>query len=177
MPAVSSPSRVRLFVTPWTACQASLSFTISQSLLKLMSIESMMPFNHLALYCLLLLLPLILPSIRVFSNESMLLIRWPKNWRFSINLSNEYSGLIFLRIDWFDLFAFQGTLKCHLQHYSSKVSILQCSAFFMVQLSYPYMIIGKTITLTIWIFVSKVMSLLFNMLSLSYLFFQRATVF
>ena len=132
-----SLSRVWLFVTPWiAACQASLSFTISQSLLKLMSIESVMPSNHLILCCPLLLLPSIFPSIRVFSNDlgSALCIRWPKYWSFSFSISssNEYSRLISFRIDWFDLLAVQGTLKSLLQHHSSKASILQCSAFFMV---------------------------------------------
>ena len=143
-------SHVRLFTTPWTAAgQASLSFTISQSLLKLMSIELMMPFNHLIL-CRPLLLPLsIFPSIRVFSNESALHIRWPKYWNFSFNInpSSEYSGLISFRMDWFDLLAVQGTLKSLLQHHSSKASVLYHSAFIMVQLSYPYMTTGKTIAL------------------------------
>ena len=140
-------SRVQLFVTPWIAAhQASLSSTISWSLLKLMSIESVMPSNHLIL-CRPLLLPSIFPSIRVFSNESVLHIRWPKNWSFSFSISpsNEYSGLISLRIDWLDLLAVQGTLKSLLQHHSSKASILCCSAFFMVQLSHLYMTTGKTI--------------------------------
>ena len=141
-------SRVWRFATPWTvACQASLSFTISQSLFKLMSTELVMPSNHLILSHLLLFLASIFPSIRVFSNESVLRIRWPKYWSFSysINYSNEYLGLISFRVDWFDLFAVQGTLKNFLQHYSSKVSILQCSAFSMVQLSHPYMTTGKAI--------------------------------
>ena len=144
-------SRVRLFATPWTAArQASLSFTISQSLLRLMSIESVMPSNHLILCCPLLLLPSIFPSIRFFSNESVLRIRWPKYWSFSfsINPSNGYSGLIAFRIDWFDLLAVQWTLKSLLQQHSSKASILRCSAFFTVQLSHPYMTTGKTIALT-----------------------------
>ena len=135
---VQSSSCVQLFATSWTeARQASLSFTISQSLLKLMSIESMMPSNHLILCCPLLLLPSIYPSIRVFSNESFLCIRWPKYWSFSfsINPSNEYSGLISFRMDWLDLLAVQGTFKSLLQHHSSKASILQRSAFFIVQLS------------------------------------------
>ena len=145
---VHSLSCVQLFATPWTAaCQASLSFTISWSLLRLMSIESVMPSNHLILCHPLLLLPSIFPSIRVFSNESVC-IRWTKYWSFSTSLSNEYLGLISFRIDWFDLLALQGTLRSLLQHYSSKVSILQNSAFFVVQLSYPYMTIGKTIALT-----------------------------
>ena len=140
-------SRVRLFVTPWTAAhQASLSITNCQSLLKLMSIESVMPFNHLILGCPLLLLPLIFPSIRVFSNESALHIRWPKYWSFSFKISpsNEYSGLISFRMGWLDLLAVQGTLKNLPQHHSSKASILQCSAFFIVQLSHPYTTTGKT---------------------------------
>ena len=131
-------------MTPWTAShQASLSFTISRSLLKLMSIESAMPSNHLIL-CRSLLLPSVFPSIRVFSNESALCIRWPKySFSFSISPSNEYSGLIFFRIDWLDLLAIQGTLKNLLQHHSSKATVLQCSDFFMVQLSHPYMTTGK----------------------------------
>ena len=140
-----------LFVTPWTtAHQASLSFTISWSLLKLMSIESVMPPNHLILCHPLLLLPSIFPNIRVFSSESALHIRWPKYWSFSFSISpsNEYSGLISFRMDWLDLFAIQGTLKSLLQHHSSKASILRCSAFFIVQLSHPYMTTGKTIALT-----------------------------
>ena len=160
--------RVRLIVTPWTAAhQASLSITNSQSLLKLMPIESMMPSNHLILCRPLLLLLSIFPSIRVFSSESVLHIRWPKYWvfSFSISPSNEYSRLISLRIDWFDLLAAQRTLKSLFPHHSSKASILQCSAFFIVQLSHPYMTTGKTIALTRWTFVGKVMSLLFNMLS------------
>ena len=154
-------------MTPWTtAHQASLSFTNSQSLLKLMSIKSVMPSNHLILCCPLLFSPSIFPSIRVFSNEPVPHIRWPKYWSFSFSISpsNEYSGLISFRIDWFDL-AVQGTLKSLLQHHSSKASILLHSAFFLVQLSHPYMTTGKTIALTRWTFVSKVMSLLFNMLS------------
>ena len=144
-----------------------LSITNPQSLLKFMSIESVMPSNHLILCCPLFLLPSIFPSIRVSSNESVLRIRWPKYWSFSFKISpsNEYSGLISFRMDWFDLLAFQGTLKSLLQHQSSKVSILQCSAFFIVQLSHPYMTTGKTIALTRWTFVDIVMSLLFNMLS------------
>ena len=151
-------------MTPWTAAyQASLFFTISQSLLKLMSFELVMPSNHLILCCPLLLLPSIFPNIRIFSDELVLHIRWPKYWSFRISPSNDYSGLISFRTDWFDL-AVQGTLKSILQHHSSKASILQCSAFFMVQLSHLYMTTGKTIALTSD-FVSKVMSLLFNMLS------------
>ena len=146
--------------------QASLSITKSRSLLKFMFIELVMPSNHFILCHPLLLLPPIFPSIRVFSKESVLHIRWPKYWSssFSISPSNEYSGLISFRIDWFDLFAVQGTLKS-LQHHSSKALILQCSAFFMVQLSHSYMTIGKTIALTRRTFVGKVTSLLFNMLS------------
>ena len=153
--------------TPWTAArQASLSITNSQSLLKLTSIKSVMPSNHLILCRPLLLLPPISPSIRVFSNESTLCMRWPKYWSFSfsISLSSEYSGLISFRIGWLDLLAVQGTLKSLLQHHSSKASVLLHSAFFMVQLSHPYITTGKTITLTKWTFVGKVMSLLFNML-------------
>ena len=136
----------QLFTTPWTAtCQASLSITNSQSLLKLKSIDSVMSSNHLILCPPLFLPPSILSSIRVFSNESVLHIRWPKYWSFSFNISpsNEYSGLISLRIDWFDLLAVQGTLKSLLQHYSSKASILWCSVFFTIQLSHPYMTTGK----------------------------------
>ena len=143
---VQSLSCVQLFATPWTAaCQASLSITKSQNLLKLMSTETVMPPNHLILCHPLLLLPSIFPSIRVFSNESVLPIRWPKYWSFSfsINPSNEYSGLISFRMDWLDLLAVQGTLKSLLQHHSSKASILQCSAFFIVQLSHPHMTTGK----------------------------------
>ena len=137
-------SQVRLFVTPWTAArQASLSITNSQSLLKLMPIELMMPSKHLILCCPLFQLPSILPSIRVFSSESVLHIRWPKYWSFSINPSNEYSGLISFRMDWLDLLAVQGTLKSLLQHHSSKASILWCSAFFTVQFSHLYMTTGK----------------------------------
>ena len=161
-------NRVRLFVTPWTAAhQASLSITNSQSLLKLMSIELVVPSNYLILCRPLLLLPSIFPSIKVFPNESALHIKWPKYWSFSFSISpsNEYSGLISFRIGWFDLLALQETLKSLLQHHSSKVSVLLCSAFFVVQLSHPYMITGKTTALTRWTFVGKVMSLLFNMLS------------
>ena len=158
-------SRVQLLATPWTvARQASLSITNSRSLLKLTSIESDMPSNHFILCYPFLLLPSIFPSIRVFSIELALHIRWPKYWSFifSISPSNEYSRLIFFRIDWFDLLAVQGTLKSLLQHHSSKASILWHSAFFMVQLSYPYMTTGRTIGLTMWAFVGEVMSLLFN---------------
>ena len=157
--SVQSLSRVRFIATPWTAaCQASLSITSSQSLPKLMPIESVMPSNHLILCHPLLLLPSIFPSIRVFSNESALRIRWPKYSSFSISPSNEYSGLIFFRRDWLDLFAVQGTLKSLLQHRSSKASILRCSAFFTVQLSHPYMTTGKAIALTRRTFVDKEMS-------------------
>ena len=153
-------------MTPWTAArQASLSIINSWSLLKLMSIELVMPSNHLILCCPLLLPPSIFPSIRVFSNESVLHIRWPKYWSFSFSPSHEYSGLISFRMDWLDLLAVQGTLKSLLQHHSSNASILQHSAFFIVQLSRPYMTTGKTVDLTRWTFVSKVASLLFNMLS------------
>ena len=152
--AVQSLSRVRLSVTPWTAaCQASLS--------------KVMPSNHLIVCHPLLLPPSIFPSIRVFSDESALHFRWPKYWSFSFSISpsNKYSGLISFRTDWLDLLAVQGTLKSLFQHHSSKASILWCSAFFTVQLSHPYMTTGKTIALTRWTFVGKVMSLLFNMLS------------
>ena len=138
---VQSLSHVRLFETPWTAArQASLSFTISQSLLKFMSIESVILSNHLILPCPLLFLPSIFPNIRVFSNESALRMRWSKYWSFSFSTSpsNEYSGLISFRIGWFDLLAVHGTLKSLLQHHSLKASILWCSAFFMVQFSHPY---------------------------------------
>ena len=161
-------SHVWLFVTPWTAkCQASLSITNSQSPPKPMSIESVIPSNHLILCRPLLLLPSVFSSIRVFSNESALHIRWPKYWSFSFNISpsNEYSGLTSFRMDWLDLLAIQGTLKSLLQHHSSKASVLRHSAFFIVQLSHPYMTTGKTIALTRWTFVDKVLSLIFNMLS------------
>ena len=159
---VQSLNHVHLFVTPWTADQASLSFIISQSLLRLMPIESVMPSNHLVLCHPLLPLLSICPSVWVFSNESAFHINWPKFWsfNFSISPSNEYSGLISFRIDWFDLLAVQGTLKSLLQNHNSKASALWCSAFFMVQLSYLYMTSGKIIALTIRTFVSKVMSLL-----------------
>ena len=157
-------SRVQLTATPQTAAyQASLSITNSRSLLKLMSTESVMPSNHLILCCPLLLLFSIFPSIRVFSSELALHIRWPKYWSFSISPCNEYSGLISFQIEWFDL-AVQGTLKCLLQH-NSKASVLWCSAFFTVQLSDPYMTTGKAIALAIWTFVGKMMSLLLNILS------------
>ena len=165
---VQSLTCVQLFATPWTAAhQASLSITSSQSLLKFMSIESVMPSNHLIFCRPLLLPPSIFPSIRVFSNESALHIRWPKYWSFSFNVSpsSEYSGLISLRTDWLDLLAVQGTLKSLLQHHSSKASILWCSAFFIVQLSHPYMTTGKTIALIRQTFVGKITSLHFNTLS------------
>ena len=164
--SVQSLIRVRLFETPWAAaCQGSLSIINSWSLLKLVSVESVRPSNHLILCRPLLLLPSIFPSVRVFSNESVLHIRWPKYWSFSFSIisSNEYSGLISFRMDWLDLLAVQGSLKSLLQHHSSKASILWCSAFLTVQLSYPYMTTGKTIVLIRWIFVGEVMSLLFNM--------------
>ena len=163
---VQSLSCVRLFVSPWiTASQTSLSITNSQGSLRIMSIESVMPYSHLILCCPLLLLPPIFPSIRVFSNESTLCMRWPKYWSFSFSSfpSKEHPGLISFRMDWLDLLAVQGTLKSLL--HSSKASILQCSAFFTVQLSHPYMTTGKTIALIRWTFVGKVISLLFNMLS------------
>ena len=154
------------FATPWTAGhQASLSFTIYWSLLKLMSIESVVLSSHLVLCCPLLLLPSVFPSIRVFSSESALCIRWPKYQSISISHSSEYSGLISFRMGWFDLLAVQGTLKGLLQHHSSEPSILPCSACFMVQLSHPYMTSGKTVALIKWTFVGKVTFLLFNMLS------------
>ena len=160
-------SNVWLFVTPQTAAhQASLSITNSRSLLKLMSIESVMPSNYLILSHPLLLLPSIFTSIRVFSNESALCIRWPKYWSFSFSeYPNEYSGLISFRMNWLDLLAVQGTFKRLLQHHSSKASILQRSAFLIFQLSHPYVTTGKTIALTRQTFVGKVMSLLFKMLS------------
>ena len=176
-----SRSVVPNFETPWTAArQASLPITNSQSLLKLMSIQSVMPSNHLILCCPLLLLPSIFPSIKVFSNELALCIRCPKYWSFSFSISpsNEHPGLISFRMDWLDLLAVQGTLKSLLQHHSSKASVFQCSAFFRVQVSHPYMTTGKTIALTRWIFVGKVMSLLFNMLSrLVITFFPRSKRF
>ena len=161
-------SHVWLFVTSWTtACQASLSIINSQSLLKLISTELVMPSNHLVLCRPLLFLPSIFLSNRVFSNESALCIRWPKYWNFNFNisLSNEHSGLIASRMDWLDLLAVQGTLKSLLQHHRSKASILQRSAFFIVQLSHPYMTTGKTIAMTRWTFIGKVISLLLNILS------------
>ena len=166
--SVQSLSCVQLFATPWTAAhQASLSITNSRSSFKLMCIELVMPSSHLILCRPLLLLPPIPPSIRVFSNEPTLRMRWPKYWSFSFSISpsNEHPGLISFRMDWLDLLAVQGTLKSLLQHHSSKASILWHSAFFTVQLLHPYMITGKTIALTRRTFVGKVMSLLLNMLS------------
>ena len=154
----SSLNRIWLFVTPWTAAhQAFLSITSSRSLPKPMSIESVMPSSHLILCHPLLLLPSIFPSIRVFPNKSALRIRWPQYWSFSFNISpsNEHPGRISFRMDWLDLLAVQGTLKSLLQHHSSKISTLQCSAFFIVQLSHPYMTTGKTIALTRQTFVEK----------------------
>ena len=161
-------SRVRHFATPWTvARQASLSITNSQCLLKRLFIESVLPSKHLILCHPFLLSLSIFPSIRIFSNESVLRIRWPKYWSFSFSISpsSEHSGLISFRMDWLDLLAVQGTLKSLLQHHSSKASIFQHSAFFTVHLSHPYMTTGKTIALTRWTFVGKVMSLLLNTLS------------
>ena len=179
--SVHSLSRVQLFATPCTAaCQASLSIANSWSLLKLTSAESVMPSNHLILCCPLLLPPSIFPSIRTFSSESVLHIRWPEYWSFSFSISpsNKYSGLISFRMDWLDLLAVQGTLKSLLQHHNSKASILCLSAFFIVQLSHPYMNTGKTIAFTRRTFVGKVMSLLFNMLSrLVILSFQGISIF
>ena len=176
--SVQSLSHVRLFVTPWTAgLQVSLSITNWRSLSKPMSIQSVMPSNHLILCRPLLLLPSIFPSIRVFSSDLVLHISWSKYWSFSfsISLSNEHSGLISFRIDWFDLLSVQETYRSLLQHHSSKAAILWGSAFFMVQLSYSYMTAGRIIALTIQTFVSKVMSLLFKMLSsLVITFFPRS---
>ena len=166
--SVQSLSHVQLFATPWiAACQAPLSIANSRSLLKLMSIKSVMPSSHLILCHPLLLLPPIPPSIRVFSNQSTLCIRWPKCWSFSFSISpsSEHPGLISFRRDWLDLLAVQGTLKSLLQYHSSKASIFWHSAFFSVQLSHPYMTTWKTIALTRWTFVGKAMSLVFNMLS------------
>ena len=166
--SVQSLCRVQLFVTPWTAaCQASLSFTDFWSLLKLMSIESQMLSNHLILCLPSLLLPSVFPSIRIFSSESVLCIRWPKYWSFSFSVSpsNEYSGMISFRIGWLDLLAVQGTLKSLFQQHSSKASFLWCSAFFTVQLSHPSMTTGKTKALTRQTFVGKVISLHFYTLS------------
>ena len=166
---VQSLSRVRLFATPWMATrQASLSITNSWGSLKLMSIESVMPSSHLILCRPLLLLPPIPPSIRVFSNESALRMRWPKYWSYSFSIipSKEHPGLISFRMDWLDLHAVQGTLKSLHQHHSSKASVIQHSAFFIVQFSHAHMTTGKIVALTGWTFVSKIMSLLFNMLSM-----------
>ena len=178
--SVQSLSRIQLFVTPWTAArQASLSITNTWSLPKLMSIQSVMSSSHLILSFSLLLLPSIFPSIKVFSNESALYIRWPKYWSFSLKISpsNEHSGLIF-RMDWLDLLAVQGTLKSLLQHHSSKASILRRSALFTVLLSHPYITTGKTIASTRQTFVGKVLSLLLNMLSrLVITFLQGVSVF
>ena len=171
-------SRVQLFVTPWTAAQqASLSLTNSRSYLKLMFIESVMASNHLILCRPLVLLPSTFPSIRVFCNESVLHMRWPKDWSFSFSISpsNEHPGLISFSMDWLDLLAVQGTLKSLLQHHSSKASILWHSAFFIVQLSHPYMTTGKIIASTRQTFADKVMSLLFNILSILVIaFFPRS---
>ena len=178
--SVQSLSRVWLFATPWIAArQVSLSITNSRSLLKLMPTESVMPSSHLILCRSLLLLPPIPPNIRVFSNESTPRVRWPKYWSFSYSISpsNEYSGLISLRMNWSDLLAVHGTLKSLLQHHSSKASIFRHSAFFTVQLSHPYMTTGKTIALTRWTFVGKVMSLPFNMLSRLVITFLPRSVF
>ena len=166
-------------VTPWTAVhQASLSITNSQSLLKLMSIESVMPSNHLILCHPLLLLPSVFPSIRVFSSESVLHIKWPKDWSFSFSTSpsNKYSGLISFRMHWLDLLVVQGTLKSFHQHHSSKASIFRCSVFFTVQLSHPYLTTGKTTALTRWTFAGKVISLLFNMLGHSFSSKEQASL-
>ena len=169
MPHFSSVAQLcPTLCNPWiAACQASLSITNSRSSLKLTSIESVMPSSHLILCHPLLLLPPIPPSIRVFSNESALHMRWPKYWSFSFSISpsKEYPGMISFRMDWLDLLAVQGTLKSLLQHHNSEASILRCSTFFTIQLLHPYMTTGKTIALTRWTFVGKVMSLLFNMLS------------
>ena len=167
--SVQSLSHIKLFSTSWTeACQASLSITNSWNLLKLISIELVMSSNSLIFYRPLLLSPSIFPSIRDFSNESVLHMRWPKYWSFSFSISsfNGYSGLIFFRMNWLDLFAVQGNLKSFLQHHTSKASILWCSVFFKVQISNPCMTTGKMTALTRWTFVGKVMSLFFNMLSL-----------
>ena len=178
--SVQSLSHVQLFATPWTAThQAFLSITSSWSLLKLMFIDSVMQSNHLILCCSLLLLPSVFPSIRVFSNESVLCIRWPKYWSFSFNISpsNEHPGLISFRMDWLDLLAVQGILNSFLQYHSSKASILWCLAFFRVKLSHPYMTTGKTIALTRQTFVGKVMSLLFIMLSRLVITFLPRSIF
>ena len=179
--SVKSLRHVQLFATPWTAaCQASLSITNTQSPPKPMSTESVMRSNHLILFRPLLLLPLIFPSMGVFSNESALCIRWPKYWSFSFNISpsNEHPGLISFRMDWLYLLAVQGTLKSLLQHHSSKASVLQCSAFFMVQLSHPSMTAAKTTALTLWTFVAKLCLCFFiSCLGLSKVFFQGPSVF
>ena len=177
--SVQSLSRVQLFATPWiAACQASLSITNSRSSLRLTSIESVMPSSHLILCRPLLLLPPIPPSIRVFYNESILHMRWPKYWSFSFSIipSKEIPELISFRIDWLDFLAVQGILKSLLQHHSSKASIFRCSAFFTVQVSHPYMTTIKTIALTRRTFVGKVMSLLFYMLSRLVITFLLRTV-
>ena len=172
-------SCLTLYTSQTAAFQASLSFTISWSLLKLISIEQVISSNHLILCHPLFLLPSVFPSIRVFSKERALSIRWPMYWSlsFGISPSSEYSGLISFRIDWFDFLAVQGTLKSILQHHSSKASILWRSSFFMVQHSHPHTTTRKTIILIIWTFVGKVMSLLFNTLSLSKLSFQGSSIF
>ena len=166
--SVQSLSHVQLFATPWTtACLASVSITNSRNLFKLMSITLVMPSNCLILCRPLLLLPSIFPSIRVFSNELLLPIRWPKYWSFSFSISpsSEYSELISFRMNWLEFHAVQGTFKSLLQHHTSEASVLRCSAFFIVHLSHLYKTTGKTIALTRWTFVGKVMSMLFNMLS------------
>ena len=178
--SVQSVNCVQLFVTPWTAeHQTSLSITNSWSLLKLMSIKSVMPSNHLILCRPLLLATSIFPNIRVFSSESVLYIRWPKYWSFSFNSSpsNEYSGLISFRMDWLDLPVVQGTLKSLLQHHSSKTSIIWYSAFIIVQLSHLYITTEKTVALTRWTFVGKAVSLLFNMLSRLVIVFLPRSIF
>ena len=178
--SAQSLSRVRLFATPWiAACQASLSITNSRSSPKPMSIELVMPSSHLILCHPLLLAPPIPPSLRIFSNKSALHMRWPKCWSFSFSISlfNEHPGLISFRMDCLDLLAVQGTLKCLLQHHSSKASVLQRSAFFTVQLSHPYMTTGKTVALTRRTFVGKVKSLLLNMLSMLVITFLTALLF
>ena len=176
--SVQSLSRIRLFATPWiAACQGSLSITNTRSLLKLMSIQLVMPSNHLILCCPLFLLPSIFSSIRVFPNESLPHMRWPKYWSFSFSIIpfKEILGLISFRVDWFDLIAVQGTLKSVFQHHGSKASIPRCSACFLVQFSHLYVTTWKTIALTRWTFVGKVMSLLLNMLSrLVITFFPRS---
>ena len=178
--SVQSLNHVQLFATPWIAArQSSLSITNSWSSPKLMSIESVMPSSHLILCHPLLLLPLIPPSIRVFSSESTLCMKWPKYWSFSFSIipSKEIPGLTSFRMDWIDLLAVQGTLKSLLQHHSEKASILWCSAFFMVQLSHLYLTTGKTTALMIWTFVGKVMSLLFNTQSRSVVTFLPRSKF